>query len=327
MEQSEKNSVLDKINQWTRKVRRSRYSIPIYILTVFLASVWLIFFNPCLMYILLPIIAIIIPYKLYDETSFKKLLVVGIVAVILLGFTMSGYYTFVFFNQPAREVHSREIMGERILENGTIDRIYGDSQTKFNLSVEVRMDVLEKYLDIDVEDIDENIYANLTYYGVVSLDERDYKTYNMMRVNENLTEDGIVKYYTIATNLEESIFRHHFSLRTNMTEDEPWEEWEETEPNFGPVTLGKTFVLGVITLQESFSISIFFFLGMGLLWLKKRMDRSVAESTEGLEKKEEELEDHCPDCGHLLEGKRECDRCGWIKEPEDEMYDDEGEPG
>ncbi len=326
MEDKDSDSLLKKINEKTRKARESRFSIPIYILTIFAASVWLIFFNPCLMYILLPIMAILIPYKLYDENSFKKLLVVGVVAVILLGFTMSGYYAFILFNQPAREVHSREIMNERIIKNGTIDRIYGDSQTEFNLTVEVRMDVIENYYDVDITDIDNNISANITYYGIVGLVGEEYETYNMTRVERSSMENGAVKYYAVIRDLDESIFQHHFSLKTNMTEEDPWEKWEKTEPGFGPVTLDQPFVLGVITLQESFNISIFFFLGMGLLWLKKRMDRSVSESTEGLEEKEEELEDHCPDCGHLLEGKKECDRCGWIKEEEDERYDDEGEP-
>jgi len=326
MEDEGSDSLLKRINEKTRRVRESRFSIPIYILTIFAASIWLIFFNPCLMYIILPIMAILIPYKLYDENSFKKLLVVGVVAVILLGFSMSGYYTFIFFNQPAREVHSREIMDERIIKNGTIDRIYGDSQTEFNLTVEVRTDVIENYYDVDVTDIDNDITANITYYGVVGLVGREYETYNMTRVNESSVGKGAVKYYATVTGLEESIFQHHFSLKTNMTEEDPWEKWEETEPGFGPVTLDEPFVLGIITLQESFNISIFFFLGMGILWLKKRMDKSIVESTEGLEEKEEELEDHCPDCGHLLEGKKECDRCGWIKEEDDEMYDDEGEP-
>lgn len=327
MEDEEPVSLLKKINEKTRRVRDSRYSIPIYLLTIFAASIWLIFFNPCLMYILLPIMAILIPYKLYDENSFKKLLVVGVVAVILLGFTMSGYYTFILFNQPAREVHSREMMDERVIQNGTIDQIYGDSQTEFNLTVKVRMDVIREHIpDIDHNDIDNNITANITYYGVVGVVGREYQTYNMTRVNQSTVENGAVRYYAIVRDLDESIFQYHFSLKTNMTEEDPWEKWEETEPNFGPVTLDEPFVLGVITLQESFNISLFFFLGMGILWLKKRMDKSVIESTEGLEEKEEELEDHCPDCGHLLEGKKECDRCGWIKDEKDEMFDDEGEP-
>lgn len=328
MEEKESESLLKRINEITMMVKESRYSIPIYILTVFATSVWLIFFNPCYMYIFLPIMAILIPYKLFDENSFKKLLVVGIVAVLLLGFSMASYHTFIYFNQPPREVHSEEKMQERILENGTINRIYGDSETKFNFTVEVRLDVIEEYLeDIDIKDIDNNIYTNVTYYPFVAMAGREYETYNMTRVNESSGENGVVKYNATVTDFEESMFLHHFSIKTNMTEKDVWEEWEETERGYGPVTVDEPFVLGVITLQQSFSISIFFFLGIGILWLKKRMDRSVAESTEGLEEKEEELEDHCPDCGHLLEGKKECDRCGWIKEPEDEMYDDEGEPG
>lgn len=327
MENGGSDPLLKRINEKTRRVKESKYSIPIYVLTVYAASIWLIFVNPCLMHIILPLLAILIPYKLYDEHSFKKLLVVGVVMVILLSFTMAANVSFSIYNQTGREIHSRQITDKRVLQNGTIDPIYGDPDTKFNLTVKVRADLV----DLDIDQIDDNIFANITYYGAQGLGGGDYEVYNMTRVNENSDGNGTVEYYAIATGLDESLFHHHFSLKTNMTQDVgdaflSWEKWEETESGYGPVTLDAPFVLGIITLQESFNMSLFFFLGLGLLWLKKRMEKSVSKSTEGLEEKEEELENNCPECGHLLEGKKECDRCGWIKDPDDELYDEDGEP-
>lgn len=316
MEQDEKSSVLDKINRWTRKVRRSRYSIPIYILTVFLASIWMIFINPCLMNILLPILAILIPYKLYDENSLKKLLVVGIVAIILIAFTMGLYHVGILYDQPSRQLRS----GPGALQNGTIEPIYGDSNTEFNFTVEVN------FTTAIASRGNITLYANISYAEAEGIRRDDYEGYEMKPVNDNDGENDIKEYYVVVSGLPERLFNHYFSLRKDVPVEEGDFSWERTSLGFGPVTLERRTALGMITLQQSFSTSVIYLLGMGLLWLKKRMDRSVAESTEGLEEKEEELEDHCPDCGHLLEGKKECDRCGWIKEPEDEMYDDDGEP-
>jgi len=316
MEQDEKSSVLDKINRWTTKVRISRYSIPIYILTVFLASIWMIFINPCLMNILLPILAILIPYKLYDENSLKKLLVVGIVAIILIAFTMGLYHVGILYDQPSRQLRS----GPGALQNGTIEPIYGDSNTEFNFTVEVN------FTTAIASRGNITLYANISYAEAEGIRRDDYEGYEMKPVNDNDGENDIKEYYVVVSGLPERLFNHYFSLRKDVPVEEGDFSWERTSLGFGPVTLERRTALGMITLQQSFSTSVIYLLGMGLLWLKKRMDRSVAESTEGLEEKEEELEDHCPDCGHLLEGKKECDRCGWIKEPEDEMYDDDGEP-
>jgi len=317
MEKSGERSLLGIINEKARKVRRSRYSIPIYILTVFFASIWLILINPCLMNILLPILAILVPYKLYDENSLKKLLVVGITAIILLAFTMGSYHVGILYDQPARQLRS----GPGALQNGTIDRIYGDSNTEFRFTVEVNL----TKVGAAREDI--TLYANISYAEAEGIRREDYEGYEMSPVNDNDDENDIMKYEVVVSGLPERLFNHYFSLRKDVPIEEGDFSWERTSLGFGPVTLERRTALGMITLQQSFSTSVIFLLGVGLLWLKKRMDKSIVESTEGLEEKEEGLEDYCPDCGHLLEGKKECDRCGWIKEPEDEMYDDEGEPG
>ncbi len=317
MVKSGKKSILNVINEKARKIRKSRFSIPIYILTVFLASIWMIFINPCLMNILLPILAILIPYKLYDENNLKKLLVVGVAVIILLAFTMGFYHVGILYDQPARRLRS----GTGALENGTIEPIYGDSGTEFNFTVEVNFTIA------GTSEEKATLYANISFAEAEGIRREDYEGYEMKPVDENDGNNETKEYYVIVSGLPERLFNHYFSLRKDVPIEEGDFSWVRTSLGFGPITLPQTTALGIITLQQSFSTSIIFLLGMGLLWLKKRMDRSVVESTEGLEEKEEGLEDYCPDCGHLLEGKKECDRCGWIKEPEDEMYDDEGEPG
>ncbi len=303
-QEGNRSSILKKINEKTRKAKRSRYSVLIYILTIFIAPIWIIFFNPCIMNIVLPILAILIPYKLYDENDLKKLLVVGIVAIILLGATMGFYHTTILYDQPSREIRSER----RNLTNGTIDPIYGTEETVFNFTVELNRTVMEEKSF--------ELYTNLSYVGAEGVREEHYEGYEMIQI-KNTTE-----FYIEIKGLEERLFNHRFTLFIEENDDYIK---ERTSLGFGPVTLDRTSAFGMITLQQSLSTTIVFLLLMGVLWLKKRMDKSLVESTEGLEEKEEELEDYCPDCGHLLEGKKECDRCGWIKQIEEEIKEEENE--
>ncbi|MBS3790318.1 MAG: hypothetical protein KGY66_05315 [Candidatus Thermoplasmatota archaeon] len=266
------------------------------------------------MQILLPILAILVPYKLYDENNLRKLLVVGIAAIILISFTMGSYHTVLLFDQSSTQLQSEQ--GN--LRNGTIEPTYGDTSKTFNMTIELNKTF--------VQESNYTIYANISLTGTIGFGGEDYKGYNMTRVNDTEGKNGWVEYYAEVEVDDERLFNHYFSLKKDVPVEEGDFSWERTSLGFGPITLERKTALVMVTLQQSLSTSIIFLLGMGLLWLKKRMDRSVVESTEGLEEKEEELEDYCPECGHLLEGKKECDRCGWIKEPEDEMYDDEGEP-
>ncbi|MEF8834638.1 MAG: hypothetical protein V5A76_00620 [Candidatus Thermoplasmatota archaeon] len=267
------------------------------------------------MNVLLPILSLLIPFKFYDENNLKKLLVVGVVAILLLAFTMAFYHTFIIYDQPSRQIRSEG----RNLKNGTIEPIYGDTDTEFHLTIELNKTFARSS--------NYTLYANISLTGTIGFGGEDHQGYNMTRVNDSQVENDWIEYEAEIEIDEERLFNHYFSLKKEeVGVGEEDYSWERTSLGFGPITLKRRNALGMITLQQSFSTSIIFLLGVGLLWLKKRMDKSVTASTEGLEEKEEELEDHCPECGHLLEGKKECDRCGWIKEPEDEMYSEDGEP-
>ncbi len=316
MAKSGERSLLKIINEKTKKVKQSRYAIPAYILTVFLSSLWLIFVNPCLMNFLLPVIAIVIPFKFFDEESFKKILVAGLVVCLLVALSSAVYHTGVIYDQPFRKIHS----DKDNLKNGTVNPVYGTTETRFNLTVELDKDFIDAW---DRENY--TLYANVSYSTMERIQANDYAGYKMKRIN------GTNEYYAVASGLPERMFNHYFSLRKNrtgemgnMTEGLAY-SWERTSLGFGPITLKRSTALWQITLQQGLSTSIIFLMGVGILWVKKRMDKSVDESTEGLEKKEEELEDYCPECGHLLEGKDECDRCGWMRNPDDEKYDEDGE--
>ncbi len=387
MKSEEDVSKLDKLNQKMEQVKDSKFSIPIYVATIFVASLWLIFVNPCLMNLLLPIIAILIPYKLYNEADLKKIIAAGIIVIILLSASTTLFQLGFIYDQPPQTLRSDN------LRDGTVEPLYGDSSTSFNFTVNVTENFAENW---DPEDY--TVCVNLTLSTVAGIGREAYEGYEM-----NSTGNGR-QYYKELT-LEERLFGHRFSIKRNMTDettylfslnrtkyeryleegpinetltevfvdegyevednaslsigDEKWfiseqgkkeyrikavdenlniykmngtEEdglegpfysWERTSVGYGPVTIERMRAFQLLVGEYIISTSVLYLLGIGLLWWKKRMDSSVEESTEGLKEKEKELEDHCPECGTLLEGSDTCEECGWERKIEKEEPTDE----
>ncbi|MEF8873613.1 MAG: hypothetical protein V5A88_02955 [Candidatus Thermoplasmatota archaeon] len=248
------------------------------------------------MNILLPVLAILIPYKLYGENNLKKLVVVGLVITLLLAVTMSTYQLGLIYEQPHRTLNSDEF------QDGTVDQLYGDPDTTFTFTVNLTKDYVEGF--------NYTVYLNLTLATAGRVQQTPYEGYKMRRVAEsNLT----YQYSVQVSDLEERLFGHRFSVRRNRTglDDELDYDWHRTSIVYGPITIEESRAFQLLTFEYFTSTAIIFLLGMGLLWVKKRMDKSVSESVEGLEEKEEELEDSCPECGALLEGAKVCKKCGW----------------
>ncbi|MBS3817214.1 MAG: hypothetical protein KGY76_06595 [Candidatus Thermoplasmatota archaeon] len=264
------------------------------------------------MNILLPVLAILIPYKFYDENSLKKILASGVIVIILLSLSMSAYQLGFIYDQPSQNLRSEN------LEQGSVEPLYGNPNTNFNFTVNVTEEFIQEW---DSENY--TVYVNLTLSTVGGIGEKDYDGYKMKPVNSS---ERPREYYR-NLDLEERLFGHYFSIRKNMTEklDEMENEtegvqysWETSSSGYGPITIQKMRAFQYLAFEYVFSTTLIYLLGMGLLWWKNRMDRSVSESTEGLEEKEEELEEYCPECGTLLEGADECEECGWEKEPEED---------
>lgn len=374
MNSEEDTSKLERLNQKMKRVKESKFSILIYIATIFVASLWLIFMNPCLMNLVLPILAILIPYKLYEEEELKKIVVAGIIVIILLSISTSLFQMGFIYDQPDQILRSDN------LEHGTVEPLYGDSTTTFNFTVNIT-----ETFSRDWDPKDYTVYTNLTLSTIGGISREPYEGYEMEPVKRG---NSSVEYYKEVT-LEERLFGHRFSLRKNVTdemtylfsldweeyarylnestvnetlreafadegydveadanlskeddkwfiledgekkyrikiigeeeleihdilpdEDGPLYSWERTSVGYGPVTIERTRAFQLLTGEYVISTSVIYLLGIGILWWKKRMDSSVEESTEGLEEKEKELEDHCPECGALLKGADKCERCG-----------------
>ncbi|MFP3872010.1 MAG: hypothetical protein ACLFVL_03925 [Candidatus Aenigmatarchaeota archaeon] len=291
-------SKLDELNKRFRKVKQSRFSLLVYIGTVFVASLWLIFVNPCLMNVLHPVLAILIPYKLYDENDLKKLFIVGIVSVLLIALSISAFQLGLIYDRPPRLLRSEHF------QDGSVEPLYGDSSTSFNFTVNITREYLERD---DVENY--TVYLNLTVTTAAGVGTKDYEKYEMERIAET---NHTYTYHTEVSGLDERLYGHYFSVRRNMTiEGEPDYDIHRTSRGYGPITIERSRAFRLLTFEYFFSTVAIFLFGLLILWLKRRMDRGVKESTEGLEEKEKELEDQCPECGALLGESKKCDECEW----------------
>ncbi len=314
-------SGLKKFDNKFKKIKRSRFSLLAYIGTVYLVSIWLIFVNPCLMNIILPILAILVPYKLYGEDSLKKILVAGVVVILLLALTIASFQLGMIYDLRPQTLDSDHF------QEGRLEPMYIDGDdTTFNFTVELNKRHVTRGEDMNNYTIDNHtVFLNLTLSTVEYVGVMDYEGYEM-----NFYEDTneTYKYYKEITDLDERLYGHYFSVRRNMTIDgEQDHDWHTTSRGPGPITLERSRAFQLLTLEYFVSTVVVFLLALGLLWAKKRMDKSVSESVDGLEEKEKELEKYCPECGELLDSSETCNKCGWISEDKEEPDIDDLEEG
>ncbi len=293
--------ILNHLRAKVEGVKELRYSILIYVGTIFLVSIWLLFVSPCFMNLLLPVFALLVPYKFYKEESLKKVLIAGVIAILIFNVTASAYRLNLLYNQPSSDLS----LDDGSLSEGTVNPLYGNPQTRFNFTVKASEEIMNS--------ANHTIFVNITYSDPTTPTRNIAKSVKM----ERSTEDASV-YYAVE-NVSERIYYHNFALKENVSDNEV--NWRETEAAYGPVTIEKRAAFGYIMGQQSLSSLFIYGIVGALLWWKRKMDRSKEVSTEGLEDKEEKLEDYCQKCGALLEGKKVCPRCG----EEIEEVDEDGE--
>lgn len=292
------NKISKRLKEKVNSIKESKYSIPIFLATVYLATVWTIF-TPCLANLLLPIISLVILVRFFKETDLKKIAVIGLIAVILVSLTGAAYQFNVYYSEPKRTLSSEHI------SNATVDRIYGSTDEPFNFTADLSE-------DLDHENV--TIFLNLTYDKWTEAGaEKIAANYTLKRVSNTSS-------YYRSKEIGERKYFHQFILRINGTNATMW---EKTGEGYGPMTISKQVTFTAVTIQRMpIPVLIYFFL-ISLLWWKRKMDRSKKKSTEGLEDKEKDLDDYCPECGTLLEGEDVCPNCG---EDVSGQLDEEAEP-
>ena len=275
---------LENILTKIRKYKDSKYSILIYIGVMILASIWTVY-NLCLTSIILPLLAILIPLKLFKENSLKKIAISGLIAILVIIIVLSVYQLSFFYNQPIDVVNSQN------LENGSIDKVYGNTEESFNFTVGVSENIENNY----------TVYLNLSHSRWIEGESQDInESYKMKPLDDNSTY-----YYQLKVN--ESVYLHHYSLKQNFSGNLVW---EETDQALGPLTIPIMSAFSNMIISNLPPPVIIFLFMLLLLFWRRTSGRGKKKSTEGLEEKEEELEDYCPECGTLLKGKDICQKCG-----------------
>lgn len=296
MDKNSYKEILKKLSSRFEKPEDSKFAILKYVVYIYAFSLPIIillsYFNPCFLNLVIPAIAVLVPYKLFKEKSMKKIFVTGIIAILLVSFTFTAYQVeAIYFSQEPGELSSETF------SNGTIDKVYGEQKTKFNFTVDLNTD--------HIETDNYTVFLNITWITTTTPEDGNDKSFQMVELNNS-------EYYYLFNlkdnDMEDRLYSHYFSIRKNKTSGTV--EWEETDSNFGPFTISRLDAYQVIMIQQLIATFLFFVLIIGMLWWRKRMATSREKSTEGLEEKEEELEDYCPQCGALMEGKTTCPECG-----------------
>ena len=287
--------ILKKLSSRFEKPDDPKYAILKYIIYIYAFSlpfiIILSYFNPCFLNLVIPAIAVLVPYKLFKEKSLKKVFIAGIIAVLLLNLTFTAYQVEgIYFSQEPGDLSSD------VLSDGTVDNVYGEQKTKFNFTVNLDPNKLQTD--------NYTVYLNITWLTTTQGDEDNFRSFEM----NNLTNSEYYYLFNLKEeDMQDRLYSHHFSIKKNTTDGV---EWEETDSSFGPFTISRLDAYQVIMFQQVVSSVLFFVLVIGMVWWRKRMTTSREKSTEGLEEKENELEDYCPQCGALMEGETTCPECG-----------------
>lgn len=295
MDKNGYKKILKKLSSRFEKPDDPKYAILKYVIYVYAFSlpfiIILSYFNPCFLNLVIPAIAVLVPYKLFKEKSLKKVFIAGIIAVLLLNLTFTAYQVEgIYFSQEPGDLSSD------VLSEGTVDKVYGKQKTKFNFTVD--LDTTKLQTD------NYTVYVNITWLTTTQGEEDNYRSFEM----NNITNSQYYYLFNLKEeDMQDRLYSHHFSIKKNTTNGV---KWEETDSSFGPFTISRFDAYQVIMLQQVISSILFFVLVIGMVWWRKRMTTSREKSTEGLDEKEKELEDYCPQCGALLEGETTCPECG-----------------
>ncbi len=275
------NDIKDKLVS----LKGTPYLFPACVVTILGISTLLILALSSLYAFIIPIVAVLIPLKLYGVNSVKKIFMMGAVSIIVIAIVVAGLQIyFVYSRTPGS-------LGSEYLANGTVDELYGDTETTFYFTVDVLSAVPENY----------TVFLNFTYPG------ENFEPQYVEGEEMDPLSDQNRTYYT-EKELDRNPINHFFAIRMENGNETLW---NTTEPGFGPVIISRSYFGTFMFLRLSTAPFLMFLLLLSLVWWKQHLEGSRARSTSGLDEKEKALEDSCPKCGALLQGADNCSECDW----------------
>lgn len=283
-----------------QEFRKSKLGLAFGIVLAFLLSYLLLLYGAflvCLPTILAAVIIYFIP-RYFGVTSRKKLVVLGLVMIVLLG-VISGYTVFLV----VKDLQPEPLSSGNVLANGTVTPFRGSESDSYNFTVTVTSANVSSSSEVWVNLYD---YFNTNYLKRINL------THSF-----NATGGGMTFYEEV--DLSRSIYRHTFnynqSAGTIVT----------TRTGWGPTMLSESDLLlqelYYNTLYVVFNVGLWFiFVLMATWWMessKKKVEAAQTRKKEA-EAKASQEKFVCSECGADVPiDAKECPQCG-------EKFEEEG---
>jgi ribosomal protein L40E len=277
-----------------QEFRKSKLGLAFGIVLAFLLSYVLLLYGGlliCLPTILVAVILYFVP-RYFGLVSRKKLVVVGLVMMVLLGLA-SGYTVFLV----VKDIQPEPVSADDFLTQGTVTPFRGSGSDIYNFTVTVTSENVSVSSEVWVNLYD---YFNTNYLKRINL------THSF-----NGTSEGSMVFYE-RVELSDSIYRHTFNY--NQSADNV----VTTRTGWGPTMLSESELLGLElyynTLYVVVNVGLWFaFVIMATWWMEssKKKVEAVQKQKKEAEVKVSQEKFVCSECGaDVPVDAKECPQCG-----------------
>jgi ribosomal protein L40E len=299
------------------KIKKSKWSKPIYISLTIAASILLFLIGSCFALLLTGLFIFAIPY-LFGERSAKTMIKVGLIIILLIGIIIGVLSTYCIHTQSSLGIsgyfnYESDYVSDNksILINGHVEPYLGGENTIYNYTVEYN-GTEGSILWVNITLIKPSL---LEYYG------KSVGNYTLTKGAENV-------YYNdnITLEIQQITYIYHFSAWNGT-------EWIETSLGGGPVNAPLLNTLSTIIILEIrnmfMNVGLIFFLILLLYWWTrkakiermkwgeepaeegKQEEKKEDEKIEEAEQEEKDVGYTCTDCGaEVSTDTVKCPKCG-----------------
>ncbi len=285
------------------KIKKSKWSKPIYISSTVAINTLLAFTGVCFAYILMGFLILAFPY-IFGERNAKTMIKVGLIIILLMGIIIGVLSTYFIYTHSYHFESDYVSDNKSFLINGHVEPYLGGENTIYNYTVEY------------YGEEGSILWVNITsYYG------ESVANYSLIKGAENV-------YYNdnITLQIQQYCYIYHFSAWNGT-------EWVKTGIGIGPVnapvlnTLGPMILMGVLSMFMN--VGLIFFLILILYWWTRKAkiermkwgeepaeegkedERKEDEKIEEAEQEEKDVGYTCTDCGAEVSADVDkCPKCG-----------------